>query len=560
LKTTGEHILNVQNLSVWFSENGPHKVVQDISFSLSAHETLALVGESGSGKSLTALALMGLLPPQAKQSGTIEFYQGTPLHQLSPKAWRNIRGKEIGMIFQEPMSALNPIMKVGQQLVEAILTHERMSRREAKQKAVEWLSAVQLPNPALLFQRYPHQISGGQKQRVMIAMAMCHHPRILIADEPTTALDVTVQKGIIQLMQTLQKTYGIAIIFITHDLSLAASMADKVMVMQKSRMVEFGNAKQVLLSPQHIYTQALVSCKPNPYHKRELLPTIDSITRPEEFPLSQSTIPHKVISAGSNPLLSVQNLTVNYTQKASLTQKAQVFTAVNGVSFSIHAGETVGIVGESGCGKSTLSRALMGLQAFQQGSILFPDQEITDYAQADWKRVRLNMQMIFQDPYSSLNPRMRIGEILTEPMIVHKIILKERAQQEAIRLLESVQLPASAYKRYPHEFSGGQRQRIAIARALALRPKILICDECVSALDLSIQAQILNLLKLLQKEFQLSYLFISHDLSVVHHLSDRILVMHAGSFVEKGHADDILFRPQHPYTQKLISSANFALT
>ena len=549
-------ILKAENIRVLFANN--FTAVNDISFEIRRGQTLAIVGESGSGKSLTALALMGLLPKTAALSGRITLYSGTQEYQLNKiddKTWQRLRGRETAMVFQEPMSSLNPIMKVGKQLAECILAHQSITANEAKQLAVEWLGKVQLPEPAKLYDRYPHQLSGGQKQRVMIAMAMCNHPVLLIADEPTTALDVTVQQEIIKLMSYLQQEHNTAMIFITHDLALAATIADEVLVMYRGNVAEYGAAQQVLKQPKDAYTKALLASKPDAKHKGEYLPTVADFIDAAERHATIVIKPHTEIVASNEALLRVKDLKVWFAEERNMLGKpVQYFKAVDNVSFEIYKGEVLGLVGESGCGKSTLSKSLIGLLPVHSGQILFGDKDLATTPAADWRDVRKQIQMIFQDPYASLNPRMMVGDMLEEPLRVHSIVPNSELRKEALRLLELVQLPADAMKRYPHQFSGGQRQRIGIARALALRPQLLICDESVSALDVSVQAQILNLLKELQQAFQLTYLFISHDLSVVHYISDRVMVMKAGKIIESGDAAQVLKHPKDAYTQKLIDS------
>lgn len=545
-------VLSVTGLTISFPAQ-EFTAVKEVSFSLSKGSTLAIVGESGSGKSLMALSLMGLQPKAANIQGTLDFYfdgQTTAAASLTQKAWEPYRGSKLGMIFQEPMSALNPTQTVGSQVRECILQHSKLSSAAARQKAEAWIGKVKLPDPKRIYKRYPHQLSGGQKQRIMIAMAMCNHPEVLIADEPTTALDATVQQEIIQLMQELQSATETAMIFITHDLALAAEIADEILVMQSGIPVEYGTAAQVLQEPQHPYTQALLSCRPQITNKGKKLPVIADFLAGNTV---HTALPQAANTAGADTLLSVRGLQVWYPEEKNLFGKTtHFFKAVNGISFDIREGTTLGLVGESGCGKSTTGKALMGLAPVRAGSILFQNRDIARLKGKDWNPVRREIQLIFQDPYASLNPRHTVGNIITEPLHIYHS--RGNKARETERLLDLVQLPKTAANRYPHQFSGGQRQRIGIARALALHPRLLICDESVSALDVSVQAQVLNLLKELQYEMKLSYLFIAHDLSVVHYMSDEIIVMQAGMAVEQGSPDDILLHPQEPYTQKLVAA------
>lgn len=550
MQDVSNNVLTVNNLSISFGEI---PVVRDVTFSLQRGATMALVGESGSGKSLTALSVMGLLPLSAKLSGSIELNTSQGQYDLlDDEHLQNLRGKDIGMVFQEPMSSLNPVMTIGRQITESILLHSEANEKQAKEITINWLRKVQLPTPEEIYNRYPHQLSGGQKQRVMIAMAMCNNPALLIADEPTTALDVTVQKEVIELMAGLKKEFGTAMIFITHDLALAAQIADTVTVMQYGSIVEHGEAKQVLTVPQHPYTQALLACRPSADDKGRRLPIVADF-------LSNNTTEHKsalhpAIPVGDT-LLSVQNMKVWFMVQTNWMGKpVEYFKAVNDVSFDLRKGEILGLVGESGCGKSTISRTLVGLLPFYEGTASFKGQDLATLSAKQWNGVRRDIQMIFQDPFASLNPRMSIGNMLEEPLMVHNIVPRSERKKEVLRLLDLVQLPADSIKRYPHQFSGGQRQRLGIARALAVRPELLICDESVSALDVSVQAQVLNLLKDLQQEFNLSYLFISHDLNVVHYISDRVMVMQSGKIVESGTADKVLKTPTDEYTKRLIAA------
>ncbi len=556
-------VVVVERLQISF---GSQAAVQDLSFSVSGGQTLAIVGESGSGKSLTALALTGLLPKGADWHGAIHINNAHIMHGTPMQAWQAIRGRVASIVFQEPMSALNPVMKVGRQLSEAIAATTGMSASRSKTAAIEWLRKVQLPRPEQSYHKYPHQLSGGQKQRVMIAIAMSANPALLIADEPTTALDVTVQAEIMRLLKKLQTEAGTALIFITHDLALAAAVADEVLVLRNGVVMEQGPAANVLWQPQNPYTRALLACRPGGAPKDMRLPVVaDFLSQPESSELKNAgNGANRVVrqAAGScpaaatdQPLLQVRHLRVWFPAETDwLGAPVHFLRAVEDVSFDLHRGEVLGLVGESGCGKSTVSRALMGLQAVESGAMLFEGRDLAHMNAAEWRRMRRDVQMIFQDPFSSLNPRMTVGDAIAEVLLVHGIVQRREVRKEAGRIADLVQLPADALRRYPHQFSGGQRQRIGIARAIALRPRLIICDESVSALDVSVQAQMLNLLKDLREALDLSYLFISHDLNVVHYMADRVLVMQAGKIVERGDADTVLKHPQQEYTRQLVAA------
>lgn len=552
-----ECTLSVSDLCISFAGTPLFEAVKNVSFDLNRGGTLAIVGESGSGKSLMALSLIGLQPKTANIKGKVTLQtvqEQWSLMSLDEKGWQTLRGNKIGMIFQEPMSALNPIMSVGKQLSECILVHQDLSKKAAKQIAIDWLAKVKLPNPDKIYYRFPHQLSGGQKQRVMIAMAMCCNPLLLLADEPTTALDATVQKEIIALMKALQSESSTAMVFITHDLALAGEIADHILVMYRGACVEYGTTNDILMHPQQAYTQALLSCRPNMDNKGKRLPTIADFMEGalEAVGLPVQMRPNEV---ATDIILKVDDLRVWFPDGENLFGKPLgYFKAVDGVSFDIARGETLGLVGESGCGKSTVSRSLIGLSPIHAGNIQFQQTGLAGLKGNEWNRVRRDIQMIFQDPYASLNPRMRVGDIIAEPLLVHGMMTQKDALEEAKKLIDLVRLPVDALHRYPHQFSGGQRQRIGIARALSLKPQLLICDESVSALDVSVQAQILNLLKELQSVFGLSYLFISHDLSVVHYMSDRILVMKQGKIIESGNAQEMLLHPKEAYTRQLIAA------
>ncbi|GLB48213.1 ABC transporter ATP-binding protein [Neptunitalea lumnitzerae] len=553
-------MLKVTNLSVAFKkENAFTNVIHNISYSVETNEIIGIVGESGSGKSVSSLALMGLLPKKISNisSGSISF-QDQELTQLSEKEFRRIRGNQISMIFQEPMSSLNPSMKCGKQVLEILKAHTKLTTKEAKAEVLSLFEKVQLPEPEVLYNKYPHQISGGQKQRVMIAMAIACKPKLLIADEPTTALDVTVQKEIIKLLKKLQQETNMSIIFISHDLALVSEIADKVVVMYKGAIVEQGSAATIFNQPQHTYTKALLASRPSLDVRLAKLPTIADFLN--------NTIDNTIVTAQDRaekhqqlysqpPLLEVANVEKEYLGQASLFGKSTSFKAVNDVSFKVYEGETVGLVGESGCGKSTLGNAILQLDKATAGSIRYRGTDITKLNSSQIKTLRKEIQLIFQDPYSSLNPRIAVGNAILEPMKVHGLYENDAQRKErVIALLERVGLEADHYNRYPHEFSGGQRQRIGIARTIALQPKLIICDESVSALDISVQAQVLNLLNELKENFGFTYLFISHDLAVVKYMSDQLIVMNKGKIEEIGDADVIYANPKSEYTHKLIAA------
>jgi peptide/nickel transport system ATP-binding protein len=547
-------LLAVQNLSIAFGNN---EVIHNISYNLNSNEILGIVGESGSGKSVSTLAILGLLPKSSSKitSGNIEF-NGLELTQLVSKAFQSIRGNEIAMIFQEPMSSLNPSMTCGKQAEEVLLQHTDLSKNEIKTEVMSLFEKVKLPSPERIFRSYPHEISGGQKQRVMIAMAIACKPKILIADEPTTALDVTVQKEIILLLKKLQKEEGMSILFISHDLSLVSEIADRILVMYKGEIVEQGKASKIFLNPEHSYTQALLNSRPQLGVRLKRLPTIkDFITKTENKTIIKTEERndfHKVIYS-KPPLLEVANLEKEYISKSGWFSKPQTFKAVNQVSFKLYEGETLGLVGESGCGKSTLANAILQLDKATSGQILYKGVDITKLPKHEFRALRKDIQIIFQDPYASLNPRIPIGKAIMEPMKVHQIGESDAVRkQKVVDILQKVGLDDNYFYRYPHEFSGGQRQRIGIARAISLQPKLIICDESVSALDISVQAQVLNLLNDLKENFGFTYIFISHDLAVVNYMSDQLIVMNKGEIEEMNDADIIYKNPEKAYTKKLI--------
>lgn len=561
-----DHLLEINHLTVGFESNGNKTYgLTDVTIHLKKGEILAIVGESGSGKSVTSLSILQLIPspPAFYESGEIIFQHngvGIDLLKADATTLQQIRGKAIAMIFQEPMSSLNPVMTCGNQIMESILLHENTSKETAKARTIALLESVQLPSPKEMFLRYPHQLSGGQKQRVMIAMAMSCKPSLLICDEPTTALDVTVQKNILALIKDLQKAHDMSVIFITHDLGLVAEIADRVAVMYKGKIVEENSTAALFTQPQHPYTKALLACRPILHNKGNRLPVVsDFLGTSGEQPIVNPT-PASIITTSTNTedevLLSVQHLKVHYPTKHNFWGKPIAFNkAVDDVSFEVYKGETLGLVGESGCGKTTLGRAILRLLPATEGSIYFKGENITTADASVIKDLRKEMQIIFQDPFSSLNPRMTIGKAIEEPLLVHRLFDNAKQRKEyVIDLLEKVNLSADHYERYPHEFSGGQRQRIVIARALALKPSFVVCDESVSALDVSVQAQVLNLLNDLKQSFGFTAVFISHDLSVIKYISDRIMVMNKGKIEEIGDSSTVYESPKSAYTQKLINA------
>ncbi|SFN45837.1 peptide/nickel transport system ATP-binding protein [Bizionia echini] len=551
-------ILNVSNLKISFSNNKiENEIIHDISYKLFPNEILGIVGESGSGKSVSSLAIMGLLPKTISKitAGTI-FFENYDLTKVTSKAFQKIRGNDIAMIFQEPMSSLNPSMRCGDQVREILLQHTKLSKSAAKIETTNLFEKVKLPNPERIFKAYPHELSGGQKQRVMIAMAIACKPKILIADEPTTALDVTVQKEIILLLKELQKSEGMSILFISHDLSLISEISNRVLVMYQGNIVEQGLVSNIFNNPQHSYTKALINARPALNLRYKRLATIKDFMN--------DTIDKTIVSAenralnhgkiyAKQPLLTVNNLDKIYFSKSGWFKKDVAFKAVNQVSFNLYEGETLGLVGESGCGKSTLANVILQLDKASAGKIIYKGTDITTLSKKAIRELRKDIQIIFQDPYASLNPRIPVGKAILEPMKIHGIGTSDTDRKtRVLELLEKVGLDASFFSRYPHEFSGGQRQRIGIARTIALEPKLIICDESVSALDISVQAQVLNLLNDLKENFGFTYIFISHDLAVVKYMSDNLIVMNQGEIEEMNDADVIYEYPQKAYTKKLI--------
>lgn len=574
-------LTHIENLETVFStDEGTVKAVDKVSFVLEKGRTVGVVGESGSGKSVTSLSLMRLIPNPPGQivGGKLKYHSRTKglvdLTEVPENEMRQFRGNEIAMIFQEPMTSLNPVFTCGDQVMEALILHQQMSKADARARTLELFKEVELPRPETILDSYPHQLSGGQKQRVMIAMAMSCNPRILIADEPTTALDVTVQATILDLMRKLRDTHDMGIIFITHDLGVIAEIADHVVVMYNGKVVEQGSVWDIFSDPQHPYTKGLLACRPPLDHRLKLLPTISDFMEEAEdgemIELKKSvneTINELIVTPeetekrheqlyAQEPILTVKNLKTYFPIREGIFSKVvDNVKAVDDVSFDVYPGETLGLVGESGCGKTTLGRTILRLIEPTDGSITFDGQDITHISGEALRAIHRRIQIIFQDPYSSLNPRITIGSAIMEPMQVHGLHADEAERRKKVQeLLEKVKLDPGHFNRYPHEFSGGQRQRICIARALAVQPEFVICDESVSALDVSVQAQVLNLLNQLRDEFGLTYIFISHDLSVVKFMSDRMVVMNEGKIEEMDKADEVYQHPQTDYTKRLIAA------
>jgi len=563
-------MLNVENLNIDFfnqDERTWFKAVKEVSFNVKKGTVLGIVGESGSGKSVTSFSIMRLHDERsAKITGDIDF-DSVSLLNLSANEIREYRGNQISMIFQEPMTSLNPVFTCGYQVAEAIILHQKVGKDEARRQTIELFKEVQLPRPEKIFESYPHQISGGQKQRVMIAMALSCNPKLLIADEPTTALDVTVQKTILQLLLKLKEERHMAMIFISHDLGVVHEIADEVAVMYKGEIVEQGDARSIFQNPRHPYTKGLLACRPSPSLQLKKLPVVaDFLTgviadasahlNPSNQVTKEESQLRRAELYAKKPLLEVKDLSTWYPLNNGFFSKNKEFVkAVDRINFKVFPGETLGLVGESGCGKTTLGRTILRLIQPTSGAIIFDGKDITHAGKEEMRKLRKDIQIIFQDPYASLNPKLTIGQSIIEPLTVHKLYKNEAERKlKVLELLNKVGLKEEHYNRYPHEFSGGQRQRVVIARALALEPKFIICDESVSALDVSVQAQVLNLIKDLQKEFGLTYIFISHDLAVVKHISDRILVMNKGKIEEEGFPEEIFNSPKADYTKRLINA------
>ncbi len=561
-KPTQQPLLRIQDLSVVFNTaESQVQAVQGLSFDVNAGQTIGLVGESGSGKSVTALSVLGLIPqpPGKITNGQVEF-EGKDLLAISEKQLQKIRGNEISMVFQEPMTSLNPVFRVGYQIAEVLRLHKKLSKKQAWQRTVELMDWVGIPEPQRRSRSYPHELSGGQKQRVMIAMAIACEPKLLICDEPTTALDVTIQKQVLELLQQLQKDLHMSMLFITHDLGVIADLADEVVVMYRSKKVEQAPTAEIFANAQHPYSKGLLACRPKLHdNPRRLLTVADFMNAQGEelTPTADQQKPQiKTDKTTADVLLSVNNLKTYFPIKSGLFGRTTSHVkAVDDVSFTVHKGETLGLVGESGCGKTTLGRTILRLQQADSGSVVYDGIDVFQQRSQDMRKLRSRMQIIFQDPYASLNPRMTIGQAIMEPLNIHRPHDSKAMRWERVaELIRQVDLNPDQLNRYPHEFSGGQRQRISIARALAVDPEFIVCDESVSALDVSVQAQVLNLLLDLQQQHDLTYIFISHDLSVVNFIADRVGVMNEGKIVELNTAEEIYRNPQNPYTQKLLDA------
>ncbi|MEY3739209.1 MAG: hypothetical protein RL544_1987 [Bacteroidota bacterium] len=564
LDKMGTPLLAINNLTVSFEqENKSFTAIKDVSLMIKRGEIMALVGESGSGKSVTSMSILQLIPspPASYKNGSIIYYDtsGTPIDllQTSTSVMEFIRGSKIAMIFQEPMTALNPVLTCGKQIIETIMLHQGLTKEAATAEAIRLFTSVKINEPAKAINKYPHELSGGQKQRVMIAMAMSGKPDLLICDEPTTALDVQVQKSILELLKQLQQETGMGILFITHDLSVVASFADSVTVLYKGEVVEQNNTKELFENPAHPYTKALLACRPGLYPKGFKLPVVSDFLSNKNYVTPTVTLDNiQPEVMGNKTLIAVNNVSIRFPVATNIFGKVtKSFTAVDNISFDIKEGETLGLVGQSGCGKTTLGRSIVGLQSINEGSIIYNGETIAAPNKKYNPHYKKIIQLIFQDPYSSLHPRMRIGDAIAEPLLVHNILSNASERKERVMdMLNKVELPADSYHKYPHEFSGGQRQRIVIARALIMEPKFVICDESVSALDVSVQAQVLNLLNDLKASMGFSALFITHDLSVVKYISDRIMVMNQGKIEEIGPANEVYHSPKSLYTLELIAS------
>lgn len=553
-------LVDLQGLNLSFGRgDSSTQVLHEVQLQLFENDILAIVGESGSGKSVTSKVLMGLLPEADTQIHADKaLVLGKNIFDFDAGEWARFRGSEISMIFQEPMSSLNPTISCGEQVAEILQIHKNLTSEQRKNQVLELFEKVKLPQPKVIYNKFPHEISGGQMQRVMIAMAIACKPKILIADEPTTALDVTVQKEIIQLLKSLQDEYGMSILFISHDLALVQSIADRIAVMYQGRVVETASSQEIFENASHDYTKALIAARPETARRLKKLPTIadfvkGSISTEEESNQERKARHEQIYDSGA--ILSVENVVKDYRLKKKLFQPQSYYRAVDDVSFELHKGESLGLVGESGCGKSTLGNMILGLTTITQGRILFKGTDLSQISRKSWRQLRKKIQIIFQDPFASLNPRIKIGDAILEPMQWYGIGANKQERIRLVKeLLERVGLTADHYNRYPHEFSGGQRQRIGIARAVILQPDLIVCDESVSALDISVQAQVLNLLNEFKQDMGLSYLFISHDLAVVKYFCDKVIVMNQGRIEEANEADELYRNPQTEYTRQLIEA------
>lgn len=562
-------LLHIKNLGISFLAAGKkNNVINNLQFSINENEWVSIVGESGSGKSLTALSIVGLLPPQAalNENSSCIFInkkkEEIKLHACTKLQWQKIRGNEIGVIFQEPMTSLNPLMRCGAQIAEVLIAHNNYSKSKAKEEVIKLLTEVEIPNPPVAYSKYPHQMSGGQKQRVMIAMAIACKPKLLIADEPTTALDVTVQKNIMLLLKSLQQKHNMSVLFISHDLNVVSAFSDRIYVMYNGTFIEEGSTHHIMHHAQNAYTKSLIMCKP-PINKRlKVLPTVNDILQDKiDFYSTENNITyqdfenHLLTLNKSTRLLSLNDVHISYPLEKNFMGKTTAWHhVVQGVSLTIRKGETIGLAGESGCGKTSIGKAIVGLTPIQLGSIIYDDRDIQSMNKIERLNYKKAVQIIFQDPYGSLNPRMNVGDILEEPLKYYNLVLPKERKDYVLHLLKITGLKSDSIYKYPHEFSGGQRQRISIARALAMKPQLLICDESVSALDVSVQAQILNLLNNLKKEFDLSFLFISHDLQILKHFCDHIAIMYKGKILEMQDAENLYKNPENEYTSNFINA------
>ena len=558
MKLNKEILINVKNLCVRTIENSQHQnLIDGVSFDIKKNEIVGLIGESGSGKSLTSLSILGLLEKNKFNISGEIIFNGNNLLDLDNNAMMEIRGSEISMIFQEPMSALNPTMKIGKQIFEVFKAHKNLSFKNTTERIKKLIKKVRLDNVENLLDKYPHQISGGQKQRVMIVMALSCNPQLLIADEPTTALDVTIQKEIIEILKNLQKSEKLSILFISHDLRLVSNISDKILIMKNGKIIEQGSNKNIINYPKENYTKALLSLIIHDKKRLKKLPTVESFDKNFKEEVETKKERNKRIKNiySGKPILEIKNVSKFYNTSKNLFRNNKSFKALSQISLKLFKGETLGLIGESGSGKTTLSNAILKIHEFEKGEILFKGKDISKIKERELLEFRKNVQIIFQDPYASLNPLQNIFQIISEPIKFHRICLKNEVYEKCKELISDVGLNENFLSRYPHELSGGQRQRVCIARAISVNPEVLICDESVSALDVSIQATVLNLLNLLKKKYNFTYIFISHDLSVVKYMSDKIIVLYNGKIVDYQDADLLFEKPKDNYTKKLIKAS-----